>query len=211
MTGRKVDFVVERSDELQEAAIDLRAGTHVTLSSDESTGQAQVHCEGQVLGHVPADQQQHLSGSSCSCTVRSVKRQDGKITQILVRAVLSNADLKRLPGMVQLPCSDAELQPMSLQHGELVCTCSLSHSVLLHAELPATDSAQPEELEGTTQLPQHQLELLGNNTEHLQHTCNAPDIQHPHCKPCTSTFLQSMMSPSGACSRMSGFRKRFLP
>lgn len=107
MTGRKVDFVVEQSDELQDAAIDLRAGTHVTLSSDESTGKAQVHCEGQVLGQVPADQQQQLSGSFCKCTVRSVKKQDRKITQILVRAVLSNSDLKQLPGMLQMLCSDA--------------------------------------------------------------------------------------------------------
>lgn len=103
MTGRKVDFVVERSEELQEAAIELRAGTRVALSSDESTGKTHVHCEGQVLGQVPADQQRQLSGSSCNCTVRSVKKQDGKITQILVRAVLSNADLKQLPGMLQLP------------------------------------------------------------------------------------------------------------
>lgn len=107
MTGRKVDFVVERSEELQEAAIELRAGTHVTLSSDESTGRAQVYCEGQLLGQVPADQQQQLSGSSCNCTVRSVKKQDGKITQILVRAVLSSPELKCLPGMLQLPCSGA--------------------------------------------------------------------------------------------------------
>ena len=37
----------------------------------------------------------------------------------------------------------------------------LKHEFLLEAELPAIDSSQSEELEGTTQLPQQQLELLG--------------------------------------------------
>lgn len=99
MTGRKVDFVVEQPDELQEAAIELKAGTRVTLSNDESIGRSQVHCDGQVLGHVPADQQQQLRGSSCICNVRSIRKQDGKITQILVRAVVSNSQAKSLPGV----------------------------------------------------------------------------------------------------------------
>ena len=106
MAGRKVDFVVEQSDELQEAAIDLKAGTHVILSGDESTGRSQVQCEGHVLGQVPADQQQQLRGNSCTCNVRSIRKQDGKITQILVRAVISNSQAKSLPGMhLYSPCS----------------------------------------------------------------------------------------------------------
>lgn len=120
MTGRKVDFVIEQRDELQEAAIELKAGTHVTLSCDESTGMSQVHCEGQVLGQVPADQQQQLSGSSCTCNVRSIRKQDGKITQVLVRAVIPNWETKSLPGMLRMPyskCNDCSMYWSSWHSG----------------------------------------------------------------------------------------------
>ena len=99
MTGRKVEFIVEQSDELQEAPNELKAGTRVTLSNDHSSGKAQIHCEGQLLGQVPVEQQQQLGGSSCTCSLRSIRKQDGKVTQILVRAVVSNSQAKSLPGM----------------------------------------------------------------------------------------------------------------
>lgn len=99
-----MDFVVEQSAELQEAVIDLKAGTHVTLDDALSAGRLQVYCKGSALGHVPTDQEQQLKGSACTCTVRSIRKQDGKITQILVRAVLSTSVPVTLPGMTNLPC-----------------------------------------------------------------------------------------------------------
>lgn len=115
MAGRKVDFVVEQSVELHEAVIDLKAGTHVTLDDDTSTGTPQVYCKGYALGLVPTEQQQQLKGSSCTCTVRSIRKQDGKITQILVRAVLSTSVAETLPGMPQLPCCVCSRQVSTCQ------------------------------------------------------------------------------------------------
>ena len=105
MTGQKVDFIVEQPEELQESAIELKAGMQVQLINDEATGRSQVYCQGQALGHMPTDQQQQLRGSSCTYAVRSIRKQDGKIVHILVRAVMPSSEVKRLPGMLQLPCS----------------------------------------------------------------------------------------------------------
>lgn len=38
----------------------------------------------------------------------------------------------------------------------------------MHADIPAADSTQLQELEGMTQLPQHKLELLGKHCRPLQ-------------------------------------------
>lgn len=118
MTGRKVDFIVEQSVELQEAVTDLKAGTHVTLDNDVSTGTSQVYCNGCALGQVPTEQQQLLDGSSCLCTVRSIRKQDGKITQILVRAVISSSVAEAMPGILQLSCHICNNQ-VSLRHPPL--------------------------------------------------------------------------------------------
>lgn len=44
--------------------------------------------------------------------------------------------------------------------------------LLLHVDTPIVDSTKPEELEGTTQLPQSQLELLGMLSNHIGKLCN---------------------------------------
>ena len=44
--------------------------------------------------------------------------------------------------------------------------------LLLHVDIPVIDSTKPEELEGTTQLPQNQLELLGKLSSQTGKLCN---------------------------------------
>lgn len=39
----------------------------------------------------------------------------------------------------------------------------LLHQHIVHADIPAAESIQLQELEGTTQLPQHKLELVGKH------------------------------------------------
>lgn len=148
-----MDFVVEQSAELQEAVIDLKAGTHVTLDDALSAGRLQVYCKGSALGHVPTDQEQQLKGSACTCTVRSIRKQDGKITQILVRAVLSTSVPVTLPDhpaadSTQLP----ELEDMTQlpQHKlELLASDESLRSILkderLQEEIRAIDAADDRE------------------------------------------------------------------
>ena len=134
MAARKVDFVVEQSVELEEAVTDLKAGSHVTLNDDVTTGRQQVCCEGYALGQVPTDQQQQLEGSSCTCTVRSIRKQDGKITQILVRAILSSSAAEPPPGTLLYlqpthhnthPCDGPSfhMHPLASAYHACRCTC----------------------------------------------------------------------------------------
>ena len=99
MVGQKVDFKVQQGDSSPEASHSLKAGSSVTLSSS-SDGATQVLHQGVLLGTVPADVQHHFTGQDVACTVRSVRRQDGNLSQTLVRAVFSSpeAAATELPG-----------------------------------------------------------------------------------------------------------------
>lgn len=72
----------------------------MTLSWTEAGDTIQVLHDGAILGSVPIDQQHQLPGELPTCTVRSFRNQDGKLTQILVRAVLTSAttDAPQAPG-----------------------------------------------------------------------------------------------------------------
>lgn len=101
MAARKLDFMVRLPAELPDAPGSLKAGSLVTLLSLDSDKTMQVQYEGRTLGHVPTDQQQQLANSSCACTVRSIRKVDGKVSQILVRAVTAESAPSQLPGMLQ--------------------------------------------------------------------------------------------------------------
>lgn len=103
MSLQKLDFVVQQAEELQEASTSVKAGAAVTFSWTEANDLVQVMYDGTILGSVPRDQQHHLQVSLPPGTVRSVRKQDGKVTQILVRADLSSANAKvpQLPGKQQ--------------------------------------------------------------------------------------------------------------
>ena len=88
MTLQKLDFLVQQADDLTEASTILKAGAAVTLSRTTSGESVQVLHENNVVGAVPTDQLHHLQGDLPPCTVRSVRKQDGKITQVLVRATM---------------------------------------------------------------------------------------------------------------------------
>lgn len=122
MASEKVDFLVQQSDPCPEPKSSLKAGTAVTLNQSGSVTEV-VH-EETVLGVVRASDQQLFQDSTPACTIRSVRRQDGKLSQILVRAIFPNSEATTAP--------PAEI----------------------------ASSTQQEELEGTTMLPQSQLELL---------------------------------------------------
>ena len=93
MVDHKVDFLVvlvEQNYPPSEADNSLKAGTAVTLNHSDSV--TQVLHDQTVLGNVPASSQQLVHDRTPTCTVRSVKRQDGKLSQILVRAVFPSSE-----------------------------------------------------------------------------------------------------------------------
>ena len=101
MSSQKLDFIVQQTEDLQQANTGLKAGAALTLSRTESNDLVQVMHDGTVLGSVPNEQGHLLPVSLPSCTVRSVRKQDGKVTQIVVRAVLlpTSADTCQHPGI----------------------------------------------------------------------------------------------------------------
>ena len=97
---QKLDFIVQQSDDIQEASAAVKTGSAVTLSWNDSGDLLKVLHDETVLGSVPKDQAQHLQGDLPSCTVRSVRKQGCKITQIMVRATFTQAKaaVPHLPG-----------------------------------------------------------------------------------------------------------------
>ncbi len=100
MSSQKLDFIVQQTEDLQQAKTGLKAGAALTLSRSESNDLVQVMHDGIALGSVPNEQGQLLPVSLPSCTVRSVRMQDSKVTQIVVRAVLlpTSANTYQHPG-----------------------------------------------------------------------------------------------------------------
>ncbi len=107
MSSQKLDFIVQQTEDLQQANTALKAGAALTLSRTEATDLVQVLHNGAVLGSVPNEQGHLLPVSLASCTVRSVRKQDGKVTQIVVRAVLmpTSADTCQHPGIESFCCT----------------------------------------------------------------------------------------------------------
>ncbi len=101
MSSQKLDFIVQQTEDLQEANTGLKAGAALTLSRTESNDLVQVMHDGTALGSVPKEQEHLLPVNLPSCTVHSVRKQDGKVTQIVVRAVLvpPSADTCQHPGI----------------------------------------------------------------------------------------------------------------
>ena len=101
MSPQKLDFIVQQTEDLQPANTGLKAGAALILSRTESNELVQVIHDGAVLGSVPNEQNHLLPVNLPSCTVRSVRKQDGKVTQIVVRAVLlpTSADTCQYPGI----------------------------------------------------------------------------------------------------------------
>jgi len=101
MSFQKLDLVVQQTGDLQEANTGLKAGAALTLSRTESNDLVQVMHNGTALGSVPKEQGHLIPISLPSCTVRSVRKKDGKVTQIVVRAVLvpTSADTCQHPGI----------------------------------------------------------------------------------------------------------------
>ncbi len=101
MSFQKLDLIVQQTGDLQEANTGLKAGAALTLSRTESNDLVQVMHNGTALGSVPKEQGHLIPISLPSCTVRSVRKQDGKVTQIVVRAVLvpTSADTCQHPGI----------------------------------------------------------------------------------------------------------------
>ncbi len=101
MSSQKLDFIVQQTQDLQEANTGLKAGAALTLSRTESNDLVQVMHDGTALGSVPKEQGHLLPVNLPSCTVHSVRKQDGKVTQIVVRAVLvpPSADTCQHPGI----------------------------------------------------------------------------------------------------------------
>ena len=95
MASEKVDFLVQQSDPCPEPKSSLKAGTAVTLNQSGSVTEV-VH-EETVLGVVPASDQQLFQDRTPACTIRSVRRQDGKLSQILVRAIFLNSEATAAP------------------------------------------------------------------------------------------------------------------
>ncbi|DBA80566.1 TPA: hypothetical protein ACH3X1_007826 [Trebouxia sp. C0004] len=123
MSSQKVDFIVQQTEDLQPASTGLKAGAALTLSRTDSNDLVQVMHEGTALGSVPNEQGRLLPVSLPACTVRSVRKQDGKVTQIVVRAVLlpTSADVCQHPG----PAAATDGQP-----DELAGTTQLSKGQL---------------------------------------------------------------------------------
>ncbi|DBB03758.1 TPA: hypothetical protein ACH3X3_011066 [Trebouxia sp. C0006] len=123
MSSQKLDFIVQQTQDLQEANTGLKAGAALTLSRTESNDLVQVMHDGTALGSVPKEQGHLLPVNLPSCTVHSVRKQDGKVTQIVVRAVLvpPSADTCQHPG----PAAATDGQP-----DELAGTTQLSKSQL---------------------------------------------------------------------------------
>ena len=101
MAARKLDFAVQLPAEFSDAPGSLKAGSVVSLNSPDSDEILQVQYKGSVIGQVPTDQQQQLASSSCACTVRSIRKVDGNVSQILVRAVMAESVPSHLPGMLE--------------------------------------------------------------------------------------------------------------
>ena len=106
MASEKVDFLVQQSYPCSETKSSLKAGAAVTLNQSGSVTEV-VH-EETVLGFVPASDQQLFQDRTPTCTIRSVKRQDGKLSQILVRAIFRSSEATAAPPA-----------------GTAVCTCSV--------------------------------------------------------------------------------------
>ena len=99
MATQKQDFVVQQSNTLLEADTNLKAGSEVALLAPDATGVTEVHYQGTLLGLLPSSQQ-HLSAPFYTCIVRSLRKQNGQITQILVRATPADAPVSHLPSML---------------------------------------------------------------------------------------------------------------
>ena len=99
MAAQKLDFSIQPLAESLAAPADLKAGSIVSLLNLDLGKTLQVQYKDSPLGQVPTEQQQQLEGSSYICTVRSIRKQDGKITQVMVRAVLSDP----VPGVIPNP------------------------------------------------------------------------------------------------------------
>lgn len=125
MSSQKLDFVVQQTRDLQQANTGLKAGAALTLSRTDSNDLVQVMHDGTALGSVPSEQGHLLPISLPSCAIRSVRKQDGKVTQIVVRAVLgptsadtcehsgppaaTNGQTDEMAGTTQLSKSQLEL------------------------------------------------------------------------------------------------------
>lgn len=96
----KLDFAVEGIDQYQDAVSAAKAGTSVTFKTDDKTSQLSVIDQhGAELGLVPALLQQALAADTFTATIRSCRRQENKVTELLVRAVADGGQ----QAAVQLP------------------------------------------------------------------------------------------------------------
>ncbi|DBA75581.1 TPA: hypothetical protein ACH3X2_009136 [Trebouxia sp. C0005] len=168
MSPQKLDFIVQQTEDLQPANTGLKAGAALTLSRTESNGLVQVIHDGAVLGSVPNEQNHLLPVNLPSCTVRSVRKQDGKVTQIVVRAVLlpTSADTCQYPG----PAAASDGQP-----DELAGTTQLSKSQL---ELLVADESLRDMLRDSRLQEQIcAVDTAADREKALQHHFQTPEFK----------------------------------
>lgn len=114
----KLDFAVESIDQYQDAVSTAKAGTSVTFQTDDTTSQLSVLDQnGAQLGHVPTLLQQALAADTFTATIRSCRRQENKVTELLVRAVADGGQQAavQLPGKSNLHFGFCALQTSNTQ------------------------------------------------------------------------------------------------
>ena len=98
MASRKADIHIGDLTEHQQAAGQLRIGEQVTISQAEGSSSFTVHsASGQHLGLITeaADRELLLSGTA---VVRSIRRQEGTVVQVLLRVTQAPPAPKPAPG-----------------------------------------------------------------------------------------------------------------
>ena len=95
----KVDFQLQLTEQNAEAASAVRTGETLQLQPSTSDSAPQVvNSAGQTLGTVPADLLYRVPHSAAALTVRSVRRQDGKVVEVALRYQAGPSPLQAPPG-----------------------------------------------------------------------------------------------------------------
>ena len=98
MASRKADIQIGDVTEHQQAACQLRVGEQVTILQAEDTSSFTVHSvSGQQLGLISEAANRELLNSG-TAVVRSIRRQEGAVVQVLLRVTQPPPAPKPAPG-----------------------------------------------------------------------------------------------------------------